>query len=80
MGELILLSFLAAVALLIIMSKMGMGIFVKLSWLTDIIVSVILVIIFAGTFSGMVVGLMAGIFISIFLLVMRFIAKVRNLQ
>ena len=29
---------------------------------------------------GLVVGLMAGIFISIFLLVMRFIAKVRNLQ
>jgi ABC-type phosphate transport system permease subunit len=71
MIETLSLGFLAALALLIIMFKIGIVFFAKYHWQTDVAVSVGLTALFFGTFTGMIIALIAGIFISIFLAIVR---------
>lgn len=69
--DIITISFLTAIAIFILLMKLGIRKFTNHSVLTDVIVSGGLTILFIGTFTGMATALTAGIFISI----MLYIAK-----
>ncbi len=65
---------LTAIAIFILLMKMGIRNFTNHSILTDVIISGGLTIMFIGTFTGMATALTAGIFVSL----MLWIAKLFN--
>ncbi len=65
---------LTAIAIFILLMKMGIRKFTNHSILTDVIISGGLTIMFIGTFTGMATALTAGIFVSL----MLWIAKLFN--
>ncbi len=66
---------LTAIAIFILLMKMGIRKFTNHSILTDVIISGGLTIMFIGTFTGMATALTAGIFVSLMLWVAKLFSK-----
>ena len=63
---------LAALAIIIIMHKIGIRKFCGYSVHADILISGVFTILFLGTFAGMVSALVAGIFVSLYLAMAKY--------
>lgn len=76
--NILLIALLTAVAIFILLVKIGIRKFTKHSVITDVIVSGGLTIMFLGTFTGMATALTAGIFISLMLAIAKMCTRAKD--
>ncbi len=73
--DILILGVLTAMAFILVMSKIGLGKFIRFNAASDLVISGVIAMLFVGTFTGMATGLVAGIVISLFLSFAKMVSR-----
>ena len=76
MLAMILMGALSALAILLVMFRLGIKRFLRWPALTDVLVSVLLAWVFAGTLGGMIAAITGGLIFSVLLFIIQKVAPV----